>query len=231
MKPVVFITGGSRGIGLATAKKFSKNGWSVVSFYKTKPGPKIANCKYYQLDIGNLKSVEIVFNQVYKDLKRVDCLVNNAGVFAYKKNLADFDEELIDKVISVNEKGMYFCTKAIQDKIKFGSIINISSTVAHVGGSDPIYSGTKAAVLGFTKSMAKNLAPNVRVNAVAPGATNTDMMRNYNPERIKQLVDATLLKRMAEPEDIANAIYFLASDEARHITGICLDVTGGYVMR
>jgi NAD(P)-dependent dehydrogenase (short-subunit alcohol dehydrogenase family) len=231
MKPVVFITGGSRGIGLATAKKFSKMGWSVVSFYKTKPGPKVPNCKYYQLDVSKLVNVEVAFSQAFKESKKIDCLVNNAGMFAYKKGLADFDEDLIDQVISVNEKGMYFCTKVIQDKLKIGSIINISSTVAHVGGSDPIYSGTKAAVLGFTKSMAKNLAPNVRVNAVAPGATNTDMMRNYNPERIKQLVDATLLKRMAEPEDIANAIYFLASNDARHITGICLDVTGGYVMR
>jgi len=69
------------------------------------------------------------------------------------------------------------------------------------------------------------------VNAVAPGATNTDMMANYNPERIKQLIDATLLKRMAEPEDIASSIYFLASDEAKHITGICLDISGGYIMR
>ncbi len=156
MKQTVFVTGGSRGIGLATARKFSEKGWCVASFYKTSPGPKVPNCKYYQVDVGNLKNVEEVFSQAFKDHKRIDCLVNNAGVFAYKKSLAEFDEELIDNVISVNEKGVYFCTKAILDKMVNGSIVNVSSTVAQVGGSDPIYSGTKAAVLGFTKSMAKS---------------------------------------------------------------------------
>lgn len=111
-----------------------------------------------------------------------------------------------------------------------GTVVNVSSTVALVGGTDPIYSGTKAALLGFTKSMAKTLAPKIRVNAVAPGATDTDMMKTYNPERRQQLVDATLLKRMAEAGDIANTIYFLASDESKHITGICLNVSGGYVL-
>lgn len=231
MKKVVFITGASRGIGLSTAKKFSKEGWEVAAFYNASPGPEIGNVKWYQVEVGSLKSVEESFTKAFTDFKRVDCLVNNAGMFAYKKGLTDYDEETIDKVISTNEKSMYFCTKVIQEKLTSGSIINISSTVAHVGGTDPVYSGTKAAVLGFTKSMAKNLAPRVRVNAVAPGATDTDMMKNYNEERRHQLVESTLNKRMAQPEDIANAIYFLASDDAIHITGVCLDVAGGYVMR
>lgn len=231
MNNVVFITGGSRGIGLATAKKFAKENWEVAAFYKTAPGPKIKNVKYYKLDVRSSISINKAFDKAYSELGRLDCLVNNAGIFAYKKGLAEYDEKTIDELIDVNEKGVYLCTKAILDKIIEGSIINISSSVAHIGGTDPIYSGTKASLLGFTKSMAKNLAPKIRVNAVAPGATNTDMMRNYNPERMQKLIEATLLKRMAEPEDIANAIYFLASDNARHITGICLDVTGGYILR
>lgn len=234
MKPndkVVFVSGASRGIGLATARKFSKEGWQVAAFYNIKPGPNIENVKWYQVEIGSLKNVEKSFSEAFEDFNRVDCLINNAGIFAYKKGLADYDEDTIDKIISTNEKSMYFCTKVIQDKLIEGSIINVSSTAAHVGGSDPVYSGTKAAVLGFTKSMAKNLAPKVRVNSIAPGATDTDMMRNYNKERQQQLIESTLNKRMAQPEDIANAIYFLASDEAIHITGICLDVAGGYVMR
>lgn len=230
MKKIVFITGASRGIGLATAQKFSKEGWSVAAFYKTSPGPEVNNCKYYQVDVSNLKSVQSAFNKALLDFKGIDCLINNAGIFAYKKGLKDFDEETIDRVIGVNEKGVYFCTKTALETMTEGSIVNVSSSVARVGGTDPIYSGTKAALLGFTKSMAKNLAPHIRINAIAPGATNTDMMKNYNEERKKQLIESTPLKRMAEPEDIANAIYFLASDQARHITGICLDVTGGYVM-
>lgn len=230
MKKVVFITGASRGIGLATAKKFSSNGWSVVGFYNQSETPKIDNVEWYKLDISKYTDIKAVFNKAFEDFKKIDCLVNCAGIFGYK-DLAGYDEDLIDKVISVNEKGTYLCTKEVLGKLTEGSIVNISSTAAQVGSSDPVYAGTKSAILGFTKSMAKALAPKVRVNCISPGATNTDMMKNYKPERVMQLKDMTLLKRLGEPEDIADAIYFLASDEAKHITGICLDVNGGYVLR
>lgn len=231
MKKVVFITGASRGIGLATAQKFSKNGWQVAAFYNSAPGPEIANVKYYQLNLEDPQSITTAFDQAFSDHGQIDCLVNNAGIFTYIKGLNNYDEANITKMVAINEVGVYLCTKNILDKMTSGTIINISSTVAHVGSSDPIYAGTKAAILGFTKSMARQLAPKIRVNAIAPGATDTDMMKNYNPERVAQLVDATLLKRMGEPTDVANSIYFLASDESAHITGICLDVCAGYVMR
>lgn len=229
-KNVVFITGASKGIGMACAQKFSNEGWRVVAFYKTNPGPNISNCKYYQLDVTSYSEIKEAFKKAFDDFGQIDCLVNNAGIFAYKKGLAEFDEETIDKVIAVNEKAVYLCTKVALENMTEGSIVNVSSTVALVGGTDPIYSGTKAALLGFTKSMAKVVAPKIRVNAVAPSATNTDMMKNYNEERKNQLVELTLLKRMAEPEDIANGIYFLASDQAKHITGVCLNMSGGYVL-
>lgn len=230
MNKVVFITGASKGIGLAAAKKFASEGWKVAGFYYQSETTKIDNVTWYKLDISKYSEIKEGFNTAFKDLGRVDCLVNCAGVFGYK-DLKGYDEDLINKVIDVNEKGTYFCTKEVLDKITEGSIVNISSTAAQVGSSDPVYAGTKSAILGFTKSMAKALAPKVRVNCVAPGATNTDMMKNYKPERVAQLKDLTLLKRLSEPEDIADAIYFLASDSAKHITGICLDVNGGYVMR
>lgn len=229
-RKVVFITGASRGIGLSTAQKFSKEGWNVAAFYKTNAGPEIPNCKYYQMDVTKLSEIKDAFSKAFNDFGQIDCLVNNAGIFAYKKGLAEFDEETIDNVIAVNEKGVYLCTKVALENMTRGSIVNVSSTVALVGGTDPIYSGTKAALLGFTKSMAKVVAPKIRVNAVAPSATNTDMMKNYNEERKKQLVELSLLKRMAEPEDIADGIYFLASDQAKHITGVCLNMSGGYVL-
>lgn len=228
---VVFITGASRGIGLATAKKFASSGWLVAGFYLNSSGPEIEGVTYFQLDISNLSLVKEAFKKAHDHFGRADCLVNNAGITMYKKSLTEYDEDSIDKMIGVNEKGMYFCSQVILEYMKEGSIINMSSSTAHVGGSDPLYTATKAAALGFTKSMAKSLAPSIRVNAVAPGATDTDMMRNYDEVRRNQLKEATLDKRLGEPEDVANAIYFLASNQAGHITGICLDVTGGYVMR
>lgn len=225
----VFITGASRGIGLATVKKFASNGWNVVGFYNQKEGPKLDRVSWYQLEISDYQNIKMVF-EAFKKFGGIDCLVNCAGIFGYK-DLAGYDEHLIDRVMSVNEKGTYLCTKEILGKMTEGSIVNISSTAAQIGSSDPVYAGTKAAILGFTKSMAKALAPEIRVNCVAPGAANTDMMKNYKPERVTQLKDMTLLKRLAEPEDLADAVYFLASSDAKHITGTCLDVNGGYVLR
>lgn len=229
-KKLVLVTGGSRGIGLATAKKFAEKGWQVIAFYKNNPGPEILDVEYKKLDVSSEEQVKQGIEDAFKKYNRIDCLVNNAGIFGYAK-LQDYTEKLMDEVIGVNEKGVYFMTKHIVGKMNKGSIVNISSTVAHVGSTDPLYAASKAAVLGFTKAMAKSLAPDIRVNAVAPSATETDMMKNYNPERVKQLVEMTLLKKMAKPEEIADAIYFLASEESSHITGICLDVCGGYVMR
>ena len=230
MKKVVFITGASRGIWLATVKKFASNGWKVAGFYNQKEGEKIEGVTWYKLEISEYKSIKESFQKAFDDLGRIDAFVNCAGIFGYK-NLAEYHEELMNKVIAVNEKGMYFTTKVILENMTEGTIIYLSSTTAQVGSSDPVYAGTKAAVLGFTKSMAKALAPKIRVNAVSPGATNTDMMKHHNPDRLKQLIEMSLLKRLGEPEDVANAIYFLGSNESINITGACIDVNGGYVLR
>ena len=94
-----------------------------------------------------------------------------------------------------------------------------------------MYAGTKSAIFGLTKSIAKAYAPSIRVNCVAPGVTDSDMTKNMKPERLQWLISMSLLKRVAKTEDVANAIYFLASDQSRHITGTCLDINGGYVLR
>ncbi|TSC87915.1 MAG: 3-oxoacyl-[acyl-carrier protein] reductase [Microgenomates group bacterium Gr01-1014_16] len=229
-RKVVFITGASRGIGAACVRKFSDNGWNVAGFYKQTRIENTETVKYYQCDVADASSVQKAFDQAFADFGRIDCLVNNAGIFGYKK-YPNVDEKMIDEMIGINEKGVYWCTKSVLAKMESGSIISVSSTVAQVGGTDPMYSATKAAILGFTKSLAKVMAPKIRVNAVAPGATDTDMMKNYDADRKEFLINATLLKKIAQPEDVANGIYFLASEEAGHITGACLDINGGYVLR
>ena len=223
MDKVVFITGASRGIGLATVERFAKEGWKVAGFSNKTEG-------YYQMEMNDYGSIQKAIKQAAEDLGRVDCLVNCAGIFGYK-DLRQYDVETMTRVIGVNEKGMYLVTKEVLNYMTEGSMVFVASTAAQVGSSDPVYAGTKSAVLGFVKSMAKALGPKIRVNCVAPGVTESDMIKNMNPERLKQLIDLTQLKKAAVPEDIANGIYFLASEEASHITGACLDINGGYVLR
>lgn len=223
MDKAVFITGASRGIGLATAKKFASEGWKVAGFSNKTEG-------YYQMEMNDYGSIQKAIKQAVEELGRVDCLVNCAGIFGYK-DLRQYDIETMTRVIGVNEMGMYLVTKEVLNYMTEGSMVFIASTAAQVGSSDPVYAGTKSAVLGFVKSIAKALAPKIRVNCVSPGVTESDMTKNMNPERLRQLIDMTLLKKAAVPEDIANGIYFLASEEASHITGACLDINGGYVLR
>ena len=213
---VVIITGGTGGIGSATAKKFEESReWKVVVTGRE------------DMDITNPESVDKFFSKY----AQIDCLVNCAGIFG-NKTLSEYDIESISKVVAVNEVGTYLCTQAVLAKMTSGSIINISSVAGQVGsGSDPIYAATKGAILAFTKSMAKALAPKIRVNCVAPGVTDTGLLDARKWTDIAFDVDQTPLGKIATPSDVANAIYFLASDESGHITGATLDVNGGMALR
>lgn len=213
---IVVITGGTGGIGSAVAKKFEESGeWKVVVTGRE------------DMDVTNPDSVEKFFAK----FTQIDCLINCAGIFG-NKTLSEYDLESITKVIAVNEIGTYLCTQAVLQKMTSGSIINISSVAGQVGsGSDPIYAATKGAILAFTKSMAKALAPKIRVNCVAPGVTDTGLLDARKWTDIAFDVDQTPLGKIATPSDVANAIYFLASDESGHLTGATLDVNGGVLMR
>lgn len=213
---VVIITGGTGGIGSATARRFEESGeWKVVVTGRD------------DMDVTKPESVEKFFSKY----SQIDCLVNCAGIFG-NKTLPEYDFESINKVIAVNETGTYLCTQAVLKIMTSGSIVNISSVAGQVGsGSDPIYAATKGAILAFSKSMAKALAPKIRVNCVAPGITDTGLLDARKWTDIAFDVDQTPLGRMADPTDIANAIYFLASEDAKHITGTTIDVNGGVLMR
>jgi len=230
-KKVVFITGASRGIGKATTEKFLKEGWKVVGFYRENKIQDTEDVKFYQMDVSDENSVRLAIEKAYLDMKRVDAFVNCAGVLE-DKYLEEYNKELMMKVMSVNEIGVYLCTKYILGKMEDGAIISISSTAGQVGSSDPIYAATKAAILAFTKSMAVKLAPKIRVNCVAPGLADTDMGRfGWSQGEFEKRAEMIPLRKIASPQDIANGIYFLASDQSAHITGACLDINGGYVLR
>ncbi len=226
----MFITGASRGIGKATVDKFLTEGWKVAGFYRETAVEQTENSKFYQMDIVDNDSIEKAFQAAFTDFGRIDAFVHCVGIFGYR-NLEQYDLETIDNVVATNEVGTYVATKHILKYLKSGAMVYISSTAGQIGSFDPIYSGTKGAVLAFTKSMAKALAPHVRVNTVAPGVTETDIVKSRNQERLDQEIGTSLMKKIALPADIANGIYFLASDQAAHITGACLDINGGYVLR
>ena len=224
MDKVVFITGASRGIGAATAKKFASQGWKVAGFSNKTEG-------YYQMDAGDGESIKKAFTKAFEDMGRVDCLVNCAGILLDKR-ISNYEVEDMEKIIRVNEMGVYLCTKKVLEYMQEGSMVNISSTAAQAGSWDPVYAGTKGAVWSFSKSMALALAPRIRVNCVAPGIVDTDMGNfGWSPNELKERVEAIPMGRMAKSEEIAAGVYFLASDEASHITGACLDINGGYTQR
>ncbi len=238
---VSIITGGSRGIGFATAKKFLQEGARVILTASTQASAEKAVAKLLELypdapvsgiapDLSSLDSVQEAFRQVVSDYGRIDILVNNAGV-SESTPLQQYTEELYDKVMDLNVKGVFNATKAASAYMirqENGVVLSTSSMVSITGQpSGFTYPASKFAVNGLTLSLARELGPKgIRVNAVAPGIIETDMMKAVPKEVIEPMVARIPLRRMGQPEDIANAFVFLASDEASYITGVVLSVDG-----
>ncbi|HEK5019961.1 TPA: SDR family oxidoreductase [Clostridioides difficile] len=243
-KKIVLITGGARGIGKAMSKAFAKEGYNVlVNFNKSENEAKelytILNeknfsVKLFKADISNREDVEDMVDYCIKEFGGLDVLVNNAGV-SQDKLFTDITDEDWDNMMNINLKGSFYCSQvALKYMIseKKGNIINISSIWGISGASCEVhYSITKAGIIGMTKALAKEVGPsNIRVNSIAPGVINTDMLSGYNEEDIDALVEETPLMRLGTPEDIANCAIFLASDKSNFITGQVISPNGGFVI-
>lgn len=237
---VAIVTGGTRGIGFSTVKKFLDNGARVALLGSRKESVdqaveqlKKENENYEVLGFyPNLvceEEVKSVFEEVKNQFGTIDILINNAGLSS-RTPIENYTEEEYDKISDLNIKAVFVCSKVAVPYLKEtkGVILNTSSMVSIYGQPAGImYPTSKFAVNGLTKSLARELAHyGVRVNAVAPGVIETDMVKNLPEETIKPLIQTIPLGRMGQPEDIANAFLFLASDMASYITGVVLSVDG-----
>ena len=238
---VAIITGGSRGIGYATADKFLAEGAKVILAASSQASADKAverlKEKYPEAtiagispDLASLESVREAFRSATEKYGCVDILVNNAGV-SESTPFMEYTEETFDKVMDLNVKGVFNATRAAAECMVArgtGVILSTSSMVSISGQpSGFAYPASKFAVNGLTVSLARELGPKgIRVNAVAPGITETDMMKAVPKEVIEPMIARIPLRRLGQPEDIANAFAFLASDEASYITGVVLSVDG-----
>lgn len=238
---VAIVTGGSRGIGYATVKAFLQEGAKVVlcasreataakaveELRKEVPGAEVEGI---WPNISSLESVQKAFDEVAEKYGRIDILVNNAGT-SDMMPFEQYTEENFDKVMDLNLKAVFCCTRAAEKWMSrqgSGVVLSTSSMVSIYGQPSGVaYPTSKFAVNGLTLSLARELGPKgIRVNAVAPGITETDMMKAVPKEVIDPLIAQIPLRRLGQPEDIANAFVFLASDYASYITGVVLQVDG-----
>lgn len=240
---VALVTGSSRGIGASCIIEFAKKGYDVVINYNKSKEEALklqdeikkykVNSLVIKCDIQSEEEIIKMVEEVINKFGQIDVLVNNAGI-TRDMLLIRMKEEDFDKVIEINLKGTFITTKAVVPymmKKHNGRIINISSVVGVAGNAGQCnYSASKAGIIGFTKSVAKELASrNIRANAVAPGFIKTDMTDVLNDEQKNQINSQIPMKRMGTPEDIANAVYFLGSEESSYITGQVLNIDGGMI--
>ena len=235
---VAIVTGGTRGIGYEIVKKFLNNKAKVVLFGSREESVKkaVSSLKEEGYDVfglypnlSSLDEVKNAYDEVINKYGKIDILVNNAGVSSATP-IEKYTEEEYEKIVDINIKAVYNCSKVVVEYLKEngGVIINTSSMVSIYGQpSGVMYPASKYAVNGITKSLARELGKyNIRVNAVAPGITETDMVKNLPKEMIEPLIKTIPLGRIGKPEDVANAFLFLASDMASYVTGTILSVDG-----
>lgn len=234
------ITGGGRGIGLAIARRLLDDGYAVaVGDVNAKALARLDDVaaehgdrfQRVELDITQRADVERAVSGIVERWGALDALVNNAGRNTSSDTFSTSEEDW-DWVLDTNLKAVFLCSQVAAERMReqgAGAIVNISSTSAGGEGGNPAYSASKAGVIGLTRAMAHELGPlGIRVNAVAPGTTLSDWVQRHMPaEELAREAERNPLRRNAEPADIAAAVAFLASDDARHVTGQVLSVSGG----
>ena len=244
MSKVAFITGATRGIGRAIALELAKEGYNIALNYRTENealetlkkeiSELGVECYPVQGDVSKAEDSERMTKEIIEHFEQIDVLVNNAGITKDKLIQRMKEEEFTD-VINVNLVGTFNITKNVikyMTKKRYGKIINISSVVGISGNAGQSnYDASKAGIIGFTKSIAKELASrNITANAVAPGFIQTDMT-NVLKDEIKEAIESTIpLKRLGTAEDVAKVVKFLASDDSNYITGQVINVDGGMLM-
>ena len=241
----VLVTGGSRGIGAACSRLFARAGAAVLVHYREQEQAAealvdellaISGRQHlrFPCDMGRPGEIKELFTFATSEWGKLDCLVNNAGIWVHNP-LAKLDRTLFDETIRVNVLGPFLCAQEalpLLRRSQHASIVNLSSTSGQRGEAfySP-YSASKGALISATKAWAMELAPQIRVNSVAPGWVDTDMSTPAFEGGGREEIEATIpLARIATPEDIGGAVLFLASPLARHITGEILNVNGGSVL-
>ena len=242
MKTAV-ITGASGGIGLALTKTFIKNGYFVIAQYNANEKPLLSlkeellkdGLSDYlfcaKVDLSKDNGASELFSIINKSFKKINLLINNAGMDLYKL-CEETETSELDKVINVNFRSAYQLTSRLIPLLKIAdnpSIINISSVWGEKGACmETAYSATKSALIGLTKALSKELAPQIRVNCVTPGVIDTPMNACFSKEEMREIIKEIPMSRLGKPSEVASLCLFLASNEAGYITGATIPINGGY---
>lgn len=239
--PTALVTGASRGIGRAIALALARDGFQIALTYASRAaeaekvleciGATGGNARAFALNVGDSHAIEALFSSEIRDKVNLQVLVNNAGI-TRDGLLLRMKDEAFDEVLDVNLRGAFVCSREaakIMSRKRYGRIINITSVVGQMGNAGQAnYSASKAGLIGLTKSCARELASrSITVNAVAPGFVETEMTASLEEKVRESYVQSIPLKRLGTPEDIAEAVAFLASSRASWITGQVLAVNGG----
>lgn len=241
---VALVTGASRGIGRAIALRLALDGFDVaVNFLGNQDGADEVTAKIedkgrkarsYKADVADSDAVERMVSAIGNDLGQIGVLVNNAGIYQ-RSTFSDLSLDDWQRTIDVNLTGCFNCAKAVVPGMlerEEGNIVNISSMLGFKGTSHGAhYAASKSGVIAFTKSLALEVSPHgIRVNAVAPGAIETEIIAHDSPEQRQRRIETTPVRKVGQPEEIASVVSFLVSEESSYMTGETLHANGGYLM-
>ena len=244
---VAIVTGANKGLGLAVAKNFVNEGKKVVFVIRNKENLEQTKQLFQQeviqkqvmfikLDVSDINGIKRAVNQVLNEWERIDILVNNAGI-RFETSIEEIDEEEWDQVLSVNLKSTFFFSQAVIPVMKerrWGRIINMSSIGGQAGPltSGANYSASKAGQIALSKTFARSLAAyGITVNSVAPATVRTPEMDKIDPDKLAQMIETIPLRRVGEPQEVADLVSYLASDSGGFTTGATFDINGGRLMR